>query len=669
MALEPVRLDDLDWAGMVESIRRRIPAASDGHWTLHAPVDPGVTLLELFAWLLEQRLYWMDQPPEALTRASLALLGLRPRPTACAATVMQLFAGDAPRVVTRRTQLDLASGGGIVYSTRAKLAVLPVKDRGVGVRVDGIDRSIDLASGRVFRLAPPLAGESRLAIELPLKAAPAPAGEWCSVLIQLRASPSIAPQWSPDAVHGVPPPGVIVWSYRAGGTLQPFAARDIDDGTGGLRRSGVVRVRIPDGWEPEGAPGSGREDVYALHARIDGASFTHPPRLVAVAPNAVIARHARATELHTPASPLDWLPLPGNLIALDALPADNPVKDVPPIERGFVLEMKERDGWHRWRPVADLFRRGPHERVFVIDREKSMLQFGDGLTGRLPVLAPPASDPSNVRLRYLVGGGPAGTIGRATGWNGPAGITARAEAPSEGGEEPETMEAARMRAASGLRRRTRAVTAADYVEIARGTPGVAIARAHAAIGFDPRQPCAVSPAAVTVYVVPDAPREDLDEARVESAYVAAPLPDAGALQAVSARLEAARLVGTELFVRAPRYRGVALAFQVQGASADGAALQRQVERHLRRFLDPLVGGGQRDGWPFGEPLRPSVMLREAQAAAGSALRVMEAAIGLDGNAPNESCRDVAIGRFDLVWLESLQLQLEPGAAAAREGLR
>src|ERR1051325_10025437 len=88
MGLEPVKLDDLAWNDMVLATRRRIAAASDGKWTLHAPVDPGVTLLELFAWLLEQRVYWMDQTPDALTRAALRLLGEAPHQTQCAATVM-----------------------------------------------------------------------------------------------------------------------------------------------------------------------------------------------------------------------------------------------------------------------------------------------------------------------------------------------------------------------------------------------------------------------------------------------------------------------------------------------------------------------------------------------------------------------------------------------------
>ena len=57
MSLPPLVLDDLTWETLTGAARRRIPAASAGAWTLHAPVDPGVTLLELLAYLLEQRLY------------------------------------------------------------------------------------------------------------------------------------------------------------------------------------------------------------------------------------------------------------------------------------------------------------------------------------------------------------------------------------------------------------------------------------------------------------------------------------------------------------------------------------------------------------------------------------------------------------------------------------
>ena len=66
MALEPLILDDLTWDDLVQAARSRIPAASRGAWTLHAPVDPGITLLELFAAQLEERLFWLDQPCDAV---------------------------------------------------------------------------------------------------------------------------------------------------------------------------------------------------------------------------------------------------------------------------------------------------------------------------------------------------------------------------------------------------------------------------------------------------------------------------------------------------------------------------------------------------------------------------------------------------------------------------
>ena len=81
MTLAPLQLDDLTWDDMVAAIRRRIPAESAGNWTLHAPADPGITLLELFAFLAEQRLYWLDQVPDAFVVAVLGLLGLEgPQP-------------------------------------------------------------------------------------------------------------------------------------------------------------------------------------------------------------------------------------------------------------------------------------------------------------------------------------------------------------------------------------------------------------------------------------------------------------------------------------------------------------------------------------------------------------------------------------------------------------
>src|SRR5690349_19874795 len=95
MTLAPVVLDDLTWDQLVAAIRQRIPAESAGNWTLQAPVDPGITFLDLFAYLAEPRLYWLDQVPDAFVVAVLELLGLDgPKPAVPAATVLQFAPAD-----------------------------------------------------------------------------------------------------------------------------------------------------------------------------------------------------------------------------------------------------------------------------------------------------------------------------------------------------------------------------------------------------------------------------------------------------------------------------------------------------------------------------------------------------------------------------------------------
>src|SRR5262249_3426600 len=166
--------------------------------------------------------------------------------------------------------------------------------------------------------------------------------------------------------------------------------------------------------------------------------------------------------------------------------------------------------------------------------------------------------------------------------------------------------------------------------LAVSTPGVAVARCHVGIGDHPRYPCSAVPGAVTVRIVPGVP--DPVAELTDPGYDPALLPDPGALQAVRARLADARPPGAEVVVRV----------ELTGAPADPAEVRGTVRAALRRHLDPLLGGDGGDGWPFGEPLRPSALLRAAQAALGDRAQVERVAIGLDGAAPAGGCDDVPL---------------------------
>src|SRR5262249_38042840 len=206
--------------------------------------------------------------------------------------------------------------------------------------------------------------------------------------------------------------------------------------------------------------------------------------------------------------------------------------------------------------------------------------------------------------------------------------------------EAESPAAVRARIGDSVAEVTRAVTAEDYRTLAVTTPGVAVARCHVGIGDHPRYPCSAVPGAVTVRIVPGVP--DPVAELTDPGYDPALLPDPGALQAVRARLADARLLGAEALVRPPGDRPVALRGELGGAPADPAEVRGTVRGALRRHLDPLLGGDGGDGWPFGEPLRPSALLRAAQAALGDRAQVERVAIGLDGAAPAGGCDDVPL---------------------------
>jgi predicted phage baseplate assembly protein len=664
VSLAPLVLDDLDWAQLTESARLRMPAHSAGRWTLHAPVDPGVTLVELFAWLLDQRGYWMDRVPEPLFRAVVTVLGEAMRPVGAAQTVLAFDAAGPVTTIVRGTTLEIASAdAGPIFATLEGIELLRVER--VCLLVGGasgapVDREHDLRESRGVELLPADGGPGEAKVVLYLAAPPAPAGRTFSLFVELDAPPSAYPEWSPEAAVA-PPAADLTWWYSRGGANPParFDTAMVRDGTLGLRRSGIMRLPIPVDWAPDG-PMVGTLTPYAVYLRTAAATFTYPPILRRLLPNAALAAHRRLVRERWRI--VDWLPLPGLELVLDEASG-------PAIPAQVWLRIRELDGrWHRWRHVADFAQAGPSDRVFRVNRTRRRLEFGDGLTGRIPRPDPtvPAGT-TNVTCALQAGAGEPGNVGAGLEWTGVTVATARASSPvgATGGVEAETVDAARSRIAGLLQRVERAVTAQDYVTVTEGTPGVGIARARAAVGFHPRHPCTPVPGAVTVFIVPWAPRAD---PLAPSEWVGAPMPDPGALVAVRARLERARLVGTEVWVCPPRYRTVRLAVLARGEPIDPTQVHRRLDDALRRFLDPLTGGDELAGWPFGNPLRPSVLMREAVAAFDEG-EIESVAVGLDGAAPDEDCDETPLGPHDLPVLADVSVTFAPASRGRPGGLR
>jgi hypothetical protein len=95
MPITSPQLDDLTYDGAVEQLLRRIPVYAP-EWTDYNDSDPGVTLIQLFAYLAEQVGYRLNRVPEKNYIELLRLLGIELEPVRAAMTQLALLLSDPP---------------------------------------------------------------------------------------------------------------------------------------------------------------------------------------------------------------------------------------------------------------------------------------------------------------------------------------------------------------------------------------------------------------------------------------------------------------------------------------------------------------------------------------------------------------------------------------------
>jgi predicted phage baseplate assembly protein len=132
MTLPVPNLDDRSWKQIVDEAIRLIPRYCP-EWTNHNSSDPGVTLLELYAWMTEMVIYRLNKVPEKNFLTFLDLIGVRLQPPEPGRAVLEFTPAEGTEgelVVRKGTQVaTLQSGGGdpVTFETLRDLSLLPVK--------------------------------------------------------------------------------------------------------------------------------------------------------------------------------------------------------------------------------------------------------------------------------------------------------------------------------------------------------------------------------------------------------------------------------------------------------------------------------------------------------------------------------------------------------------
>lgn len=126
MPIAPPSLDKRKFQDLVAEMLARIPIHNP-EWTNFNRSDPGITVLEVAAFLLENDIYVANQIPERNRRKFLNLLGVPLHP-ASSARGLVTFADDGgpPTTLTLNEGLEVRAGA-VPYRTSRGLDVLPVE--------------------------------------------------------------------------------------------------------------------------------------------------------------------------------------------------------------------------------------------------------------------------------------------------------------------------------------------------------------------------------------------------------------------------------------------------------------------------------------------------------------------------------------------------------------
>jgi predicted phage baseplate assembly protein len=289
-----------------------------------------------------------------------------------------------------------------------------------------------------------------------------------------------------------------------------------------------------------------------------------------------------------------------------------PILDRLPTER---LQVQvEGEPPQLWTEVRDFAGSGARDRHYTLDSNTGELRFGPSVRlqdGTIKLYgAIPSRGANLVFTQYRVGGGEKGNVQsniiNQLMTSIPSVSQVANRRPAWGGLDAESLEAAMARAPQLLRSRERAVTESDYEFLARRARPSAIGRVKC-LQPRPAEAGRVAPGQIYVLVIPRVMNPDfyLDPDELELAQEDA--------QALSEYLDTRRMLTARVDVRTPAYRWVAVKTELRAApGVPPEAVEAEVNARLYRFLNPLVGGPDGTGWPFGRDLFVSDVYQSLQ---------------------------------------------------------
>lgn len=653
----PIRnLDDRAFQQLVDEAKRKIPVLCP-EWTNHNVSDPGVALIELFAWMTEMAIFRLNQVPDIFYTHMLNLLGFEQFPAKAARTDLTfwLTTGTPQSIlIPAGTQVGTVGilGEERVFSTlddvvvaqpRLQAALTQATEDGPFVNV-WEDLNLGLEPVTVFPGERPRRGaccyfgfEDSLAgyaVNLSIVA------ELQGIGVVPDAPPLEWETWNGSA-----------WVVAEVPTRNRLGQRA--DTTGGLNRAGELLVLVPKRHErltlldipafwlrvrltkeaaTRGVNGDrrDREAVYdtspqlrsVVAATVGGiAAAEHSVRVNGEVlgtsngkPGQVVRlRHAPVLERErigerpsgsAPAAPADpmWRSLREPPATTDDTPGHGLTAAGSPEleEHVVVIGSSVRTSWTEVTDFATSDARSLH---YTVDSTTGEVRFGPRIRDAHGAFEQRgAIPPAGARIEmisYRHGGGAAGNVGPGTlrGLHETIPYIAAVTNlhATQGGVDAERVEEAKLRGPQWLRSGARAVTASDFERVAKEADS-GVHRVRCVPPSGPGDP-------VRVLIVPKVEglgrHLEIDDLDLGPQLFAA----------VRDRLDECRILGSVIELGTPYYQGVSVAAVITAEPARvPAVVGSRVEAALHGYIDPLTGGPNGEGWPFETHLTASAVI-------------------------------------------------------------
>ena len=638
LSTQEPQLDDLWFQTIVDEARKRIITYCP-EWTDYNLSDPGITLIELFAWMTDMLGYRFNRIPEKNYFKFLEMIGTVPRPPEQSKTELTFFLatpfplgltnGDpdydtstrvpvATEVATRRSTGNEQE---IIFTTDYDLVITPPKiihlrrdvennfDQNYLIprqKGDLILYDIDRRGFFAFHRNP----QTNDAFYLGFEEKHDISGYF--LRFNLKCNHAHGTGVNPDD-----PP--LIWECY---TKKGWEALTIEeDTTRGLNVDGEIKIHLPLGIEPTAVHG-----VNAIWIRC---------RMVIQEPTQGrynSSPHIQQCKVYVLGGTVPGThssPIPGEILGESSGDPGQefklPQAPVLPLdaerEEYIQVEEEEPDGgvhFVSWQQVPDFSLSGPYDRHYLLNIGSGQITFGPSVRqpdgnarqyGSIPKLK------RRIRVtRYRLGGGSEGNVPRRSlrvmkrSISYIVDVTNRK--PAVGGKDTESIEAARLRAQATLRTQHRAVTREDYEYFCQQLTYIARVRCKEAgdQNFD------VPPGTVMLLVVPgfakdiddDDPEQVLAKSKIEDkekfeelrqlvmrqkgfSALARLKIDYTLQERLQQDLERYRVLGITLDVREPFYRGVKIEASIEyNPYREPRDVRDESIRVLREFITPLA---------------------------------------------------------------------------------